>query len=66
MSDDKKAFPECKAVDHPNLQPGWGCCHCRTFNGNQRTECKVCQHSRCDTKATKEDDSEPNTNWDLN
>jgi len=38
----------CTPIDHPNLQPGWGCCVCRTYNGNQRIECKNCAHKRCD------------------
>jgi hypothetical protein len=38
-----------KPPSHPNLQSGWGCCNCRTFNGDQRQECKTCQHKRCDS-----------------
>lgn len=43
-------FKKCKAIEHQNIQSGWGCCMCRTFNGNQRTECKTegCAHKRCD------------------
>lgn len=46
MSEKKEA--RCEAINHPNLMPGWGCCQCRTFNGEQRTECKWCHHKRCD------------------
>ena len=60
MSDDKKAFSECKAIeDIPNLAPGWGCCHCRTYNGKQRAECKSCGHARCDLE-------EVETNFSVN
>jgi len=38
----------CKEINHPNLQAGWGCCHCPTFNGDQRLACKACKHLRCD------------------
>jgi hypothetical protein len=49
MSDsDQKEDKRCVAIEHPNLMPGWGCCVCRTYNGNQRAECKWCQHKRCD------------------
>lgn len=34
--------------DLKNVSPGWGCCVCSTYNGNQRTECKWCDHKRCD------------------
>jgi hypothetical protein len=27
--------------------PGWGCCVCKTYNGLQRSECKMCGHSPC-------------------
>ena len=39
---------KCVVIDHPNLQPGWGCCQCKTYNGDQRVECKMCKHPRCD------------------
>ena len=39
---------------HPNLAPGWGCCNCRTFNGDQRAECKHCKHKRCDKEAANQ------------
>lgn len=44
----------CNAINHPNLQPGWGCCNCRTYNGDQRSECKVCKHKRCDKNAANQ------------
>lgn len=37
----------CKYVDGPNLQPGWGCGFCHTYNGLQRQHCKACDHLRC-------------------
>ncbi len=75
MSD--KKFNQCKAIENiPNLQDGWGCCNCRTYNGNQRTECKSCNHSRCDKPATKkilvvteQEDAEEGdlpSNWEIN
>lgn len=45
----------CKKISHPNLQPGWGCCSCKTFNGEQRIECKVCAHPCCADKVEKSD-----------
>jgi len=42
---EKRCFP---LPPHPNVMPSWGCCNCRTLNGNQRTECKHCKHNRCD------------------
>jgi hypothetical protein len=48
----------CKEINHPNLQSGWGCCKCPTFNGEQRAECKICEHPRCDKEnPVKEDKS---------
>jgi hypothetical protein len=48
MSQEK--FKRCTTLPtHPNLQSGWACCNCRTFNGDQRTECKHCDHKRCTT-----------------
>lgn len=41
-------FKVCKAIESEALAPGWGCCMCRTYNGNQRKECKTCEHKRCD------------------
>lgn len=76
-NDSKKLFPECKAIDDvPGLAPGWGCCNCRTYNGNQRPECKLCGHTRCDHPAIKKilvleepDDAEEDdlpSNWEIN
>lgn len=39
---------KCVAIDHPNLMPGYGCCQCKTYNGNNRSTCKTCNHQRCD------------------
>lgn len=47
MSNESKT-KRCSALSHPSLAPGWGCCNCRTYNGDQREACKVCQHKRCD------------------
>ena len=47
MSNEPKT-KRCTDLKHPNIQPGWGCCNCRTYNGEQREACKVCQHKRCD------------------
>jgi hypothetical protein len=38
----------CTKVNHPNILPGYGCCKCNTYNGNQRESCKTCNHPRCD------------------
>jgi hypothetical protein len=54
MSDDQSGIKpvgpkQCFALPHhPNLQDSWGCCMCRTANGTHRTECKNCDHKRCD------------------
>lgn len=37
----------CAYFDAENVTPGWGCCSCRTYNGLQRQECKVCQKAPC-------------------
>lgn len=37
----------CQYVDHPNVAPGWGCCHCNQFNGIQNTTCKACGSAPC-------------------
>ncbi len=60
-----KKFDKCIVIDHPNLQKGYGCCKCRTFNGNQRTNCKQCGHTRCDG-ADELDDLPPVTKELLN
>lgn len=44
---------QCNAIVHPNIAPGWGCCMCRTYNGDQRQNCKQCNHSRCDINPSK-------------
>lgn len=33
-----------------NQMLGWGCCKCRSYNGDQRVECKFCPHRRCDAR----------------
>lgn len=38
----------CIKLDHPNLAPGYGCCQCKTYNGNQNLNCRYCGHRRCD------------------
>jgi hypothetical protein len=38
----------CEPVESKRIMPGWICCECRTYNGEQRTECKWCKHLRCD------------------
>jgi hypothetical protein len=43
----------CREINHPNLMPGYACCACSTFNGNQRSQCKACGHKRCDNPAVK-------------
>jgi len=45
-----KKHEKCIKLEHPNLMPGWGCCACNTYNGNQRINCKMpaCKHQRCD------------------
>jgi hypothetical protein len=49
MADEKK----CSAINHPSLVPSWGCCACKTLNGNQPDRCKFCDHERCDNPAVK-------------
>lgn len=63
MSNDKKDFTVCKAIENiPNLQNGWGCHLCHSFNGDQRPACKSCGHVRCFAVA----DDEAETNFSLN
>ena len=31
-----------------NIEAGWACHGCATFNGSQRTVCRYCGHTRCD------------------
>ena len=50
MTDEKK---NCSRIDHPNIAPGFGCCQCHTYNGDQRTNCKHCGHVRCDNPTVK-------------
>jgi protein-tyrosine phosphatase len=38
---------KCSVLEGPGLMPGWGCCRCRQYNGNQRQECSHCGHERC-------------------
>jgi hypothetical protein len=49
MADEKK----CRAINHPNLAPGWACGECKTYNGDNRNECKFCNHTRCDNPSVK-------------
>lgn len=35
-----------------NVEAGWGCHSCATFNGSQRTVCRYCGHTRCDAVFT--------------
>ena len=51
---DETEVTTCQAIDHPNVSPGWGCCGCRTYNGEHRDICKFCKHLRCDLEAKKE------------
>lgn len=43
----------CKPIEGRGIFPGWICGQCRTYNGNQRTACKIgtCRHTRCDAAA---------------
>ena len=45
---------KCTKINHPNLQPGFGCCKCKVYNGDQRTHCKNCDHPRCDNIAASD------------
>ena len=47
MSEQSKP-KRCTSIEHRSIQPGWGCYNCRTYNGDQRSECKHCKHKRCD------------------
>lgn len=49
--DDHEHPPRCQTlIDVPGLMPGWGCCRCTIYNGEQRPRCKLCGHNRCDVK----------------
>jgi len=37
----------CQYVDHPNVAPGWGCCHCGLYNGVQNITCRICGAKPC-------------------
>jgi len=38
----------CRRIDDlENALPGWGCCQCGTYNGYQRSRCKICCHPHC-------------------
>lgn len=37
----------CHYISAETVMPGYGCCRCRTYNGLQRMECKVCREPRC-------------------
>lgn len=52
MSNENK---KCQKISGDYIMPGWGCCKCRTYNGEQRSHCKVCQHPRCDNSEKKLD-----------
>ena len=41
-------------LDLPDVLPGWGCCQCRTYNGLQRSRCKICGHECCTAKPLPE------------
>lgn len=38
------------------MVPGWGCCKCRTYNGYQRSRCRLCGHPHCYAEVGKEAD----------
>src|SRR5688572_20468788 len=38
----------CKFVKGSHVAPGWGCCHCRVYNGLQRMACKSCGIAACE------------------
>jgi len=37
----------CKAINYPNIAPGWACT-CGQYNGDHFSKCKSCKHERCD------------------
>lgn len=37
----------CENIESPHIEPGWACCRCSVYNGNQRTNCKNCHHKKC-------------------
>jgi hypothetical protein len=43
----KEALKLCFHIRGSNIAPGWGCCHCRMYNGYQRTACRGCGHKPC-------------------
>lgn len=47
---------QCKLIlDEPAVVPGWGCCQCKTYNGLQRDDCKLCGHACCVKKPKPEE-----------
>lgn len=39
---------KCFAIDETRqLEAGWGCCQCATYNGLARDACRHCKHARC-------------------
>lgn len=40
---------KCSPFSHPNFAGNWwGCCECKTMNGDHRDNCKTYNHDRCD------------------
>jgi hypothetical protein len=37
----------CDCVKTQHITAGWGCHHCRVYNGLQRTVCRHCGKVRC-------------------
>ena len=37
----------CECVIGASIAAGWGCHHCRTYNGIQRSACRNCKKARC-------------------
>lgn len=37
----------CLLIEGEYIVTGWGCCHCRTYNGLHRDECKFCGTVHC-------------------
>ena len=36
----------CDFIKGKSVAPGWGCCACKTYNGLQRRNCRMCNAPR--------------------
>lgn len=40
----------CEWIATSHVYEGWACCRCSTYNGTQRSNCKNCDHKRCEKR----------------